>query len=179
MKKFIPKTRKNSEDAPYIMRMTVEEASYWRKLELICKLGLFPFGSIWAVGEDLWRQVLPIDEFDPDSGREMHPGICTEPPDNRTFPAAVRMFFGSHSKGKGGYLKQWFKVMDLFDEGDKKPCWFGAFPPAAIDPTYYGNDDSEIKTHIRKYKNKFRTLPDDRKEELKRYLRKYYSREVM
>ena len=173
MKKFIPKNRKKEWDGSYPIKMSVEEASYWRKLELICKLGLFPFGSIWAVGEKLWREVLPSDQYDQDSGREMHPGLCTEPPDARTFPAAVRMFFGTHSCNSN--VKKHFVVENLFDDGDQKPCHFGSFPPAAIDPTYYGKDESDVSSHIRKYKKKFRMLSQEKQGELRKYLRDYYS----
>ena len=146
-----------------------EEAAFQRLIEALRKL-VFSFGSIWAVGEELWQQELPSGYGE--SGREMHPGLCIEPPNKTMIPVKVKMLFGSHTcHGR----RRAFVVHDLFDEGDDRPCNFGAFPPVGLDPKTYVNDGSEIRTHIRPYKGRMRVLSPAKQDELRQFLHDVYA----
>lgn len=162
------KSRRESQRKP----LRSDIAAIWRRIDALAVVN-FSFGSIWAVGEDLWQEALPPEYGI--SGRAMHPGLCTEPPSKSTFPVTVMMLFGSHSVHDG---RRRFVVDDLFCEGDSRPCNFGAFPPVALDPMSYGNDDSEVRTHIRKYKGLVRRLAQPKQAELRKFLHDLYAWEA-
>ena len=147
-----------------------EVSTLQRRMDAIFKLNIFLFGSIWAVGEELWQQALPSGYGK--SGREMHPGLCIEPPNKTMFPVTVMMLFGSHSQPRRRCM---FSVQDPFDEGDPRPCNFGAFPPVGLDPMAYGNADSEIRTHIRMHKKRMHILPLAKQDELRKFLHDIYA----
>ena len=164
------KKRKQSREAQR-QNASDEVSALQRRMDAILKLNIFLFGSIWAVGEELWKQALPLG-YDGESVREMHPGLCTRPPSAAMISATVMMLFGSHSReGR----RRSFIVDDPLDEGDTHPCYFGAFPPVGLDPTTYGNADSEIRTHIRFYKRRQRILPQARQDELRQFLHDIYA----
>ena len=85
------------------------------------------------------------------------------------------MLFGSHSCHRS---RRAFVVPDLFDEGDPRPCNFGAFPPVGLDPTAYATADSEIRNHIRPYKRRMRMLSSAKQDELRQFLHDVYTWEV-
>ena len=130
----------------------------------------FSFGSIWVVGEELWREKLPSGYGE--SGREMHPGLCVNPSNMTMLSATVMMLFGTHSHD---YLRPEFSVQELWGDGDSRSCNFGAFPPVGLDPMKYGSDDSEIRTHIRMYKKRMHILPLAKQDELRQFLHDVYA----
>ena len=164
------KRRKRKQDGDAKRKvLSNEEAALERLIEALRRL-VFSFGTIWAVGEDLWQQALPLGYGE--SGREMHPGLCIEPPNKIMIPATVMMLFGSHSCDS---KRREFIVHDLFDDGDVQPCNFGAFPPVGLDPKTYANASSEIRTHIRPYKGRMRMLSSARQDELRQFLHDVYA----
>lgn len=146
-----------------------EEAAITRLMKALSTI-IFSFGSIWAVGEELWQEKLPAGYGE--SGRGMHPGICVNPSNATMFSATVMMLFGTHSHD---HLRPEFSVPDLWGEGDPNPCNFGAFPPVGFDPMAYGNDKSEVRTHIRPYKGRMRMLSSAKQDELRRFLHDIYA----
>ena len=146
-----------------------EDASAKRRREALVRL-FFSFGSIWAVGEMLWQEKLPPKYGE--SGREMHPGLCVNPSSAPMLSATVMMLFGTHTHD---YRRSEFRVQDLWGDGDSRPCNFGAFPPVGLDPMAYGNDVSEIRTHIRMYKKRMHILPLAKQDELRQFLHDVYA----
>ena len=148
---------------------TNEEAALERLIEALHKL-FFSFGTIWAVGEELWQQALPLGYGE--SGREMHPGLCIELPNKVMIPDKVMMLYGSHSSDS---KRREFIVYDLFDDGDVRPCNFGAFPPVGLDPKTYASASFEIRTHILPYRGRMRKLSLAQQHELRQFLHDVYA----
>ena len=162
------KKLKRSREAQRLV-VSNEAAAVERRIEALGKI-IFSFGTIWAVGEELWQKALPSGYGE--SGREMHPGLCIEPPNKTMIPVTVMMLFGSHTSH--GWRRA-FIVHDLFDEADDCPCNFGAFPPVGLDPMTYASDYSEIRTHIRPYKGRMRMLPPTEQDKLRQFLHDVYA----
>ena len=67
-----------------------------RCLQLCEWTGRFSLGSLWCVGENLWKQSLP-KFYDQKSDRVSHPGVCIDAP-NKGIHATVSMLDGTHSR---------------------------------------------------------------------------------
>ncbi len=162
-----------------------------RRLQAICKLIKFDFGSLWFVGENIWKDKLG-SAYHQREDRTRHPAIClaTSQPE-QCLHAAVKMWHGTTPKGgKDARLIDAGKrfVMENFDnKGDGHLTMFGHFNAVPIEienvhahpPRIFKDEKAEDEGN-RKYKSIIvandtgRTMSDMEKEELRKFTRRFY-----
>lgn len=108
-----------------------------RRLQAICKLIKFDFGSLWFVGENIWKDKLR-SAYHQREDRTSHPAIClatTQP--EQCLHAAVQMWHGTTPKGGIDArlidAGKRFVLKDFSNSGDDHLTMFGHFNAVPIE----------------------------------------------
>lgn len=108
-----------------------------RRLQAICKLLKFDFGSLWFVGENIWKEKLGGRYFQRED-RTSHPAIClaTEQPEP-CLHAAVKMWHGTTPGGRNDErmieTRKRFVIKNFDNKGDGHRTMFGHFSAVPIE----------------------------------------------
>lgn len=94
-----------------------------RRLRAINMLMSFSYGSLWVVGENIWKSKLVSRGYDANSTRVAHPGICVQDAGSEDkIHAVVPMLHGTSGKTSPAY-----QIRNFFnEEGEENHiCYFG------------------------------------------------------
>lgn len=85
-----------------------------RRLQAINALMTFSYGSLWIVGENIWKEKLVPHGYDAGSTRIAHPGICLQyANEGDRLHAAVPMLYGTSSRSRS---RPAYEVKNFFNE---------------------------------------------------------------
>ena len=108
----------------------MENESLTRRLKAINELMRFNYGSLWIVGENIWKAKLAAKGYDLDSNRVAHPGICIQGAvGGEQLHSVVPMLYGTSGKMSPAY-----QVTNFFNDPREKEhityfgSYFGAVP---------------------------------------------------
>lgn len=175
------------EGRPYQGEETMNETSLSRRMQAFAILNLFGYGSLWVVGENIWKAKLP-ECYVQRENRMEHPAICVQNESvDRGIHAAVPMWYGTTldtdrrrhlglvRAGKRYVLKNFYNN----PKEAKHRTMFGDFRPVPIEKEYLGissivmKSDEKRKNMIRR--NTARCLDAHEKEELRRFTRVFFA----
>ena len=149
----------------------MENESLTRRLKAINALMSFSYGSLWVVGENIWKEKLVAKGYDLNSNRREHPGVCIQGSfGTEQLHVAIPMLYGT-----SGRMNPAYTITNFYnDPKDKRHVtYFGA---------YFGAVPIEItKIGTRKDKNVVRRnmerpqLSESEVSELRRFTRRYLS----
>ncbi len=94
-----------------------------RRLRAINKLMSFNYGSLWIVGENIWKAKLVPRGYDVNSTRIAHPGICIQNAESEDkIHAVIPMLHGTSGKTYPAY-----QIRNFFNEKGEENhiCYFG------------------------------------------------------
>lgn len=166
--------------------MTKETTNFERRMNAVCQLMNFGFGSLWTVGENIWKAKLRPQGYDENSNRVGHPGICVE--ENRAeVRESVYMLYGTSNKSEPAYA-----LMNFYNEGamEHHKTYFGHYQAVPIELKYvgrcmpqYASNDPELRDKLKcrqmnsVWQNRRRPqLTPTECSELKGFYRKYLAR---
>lgn len=112
-----------AEESTYQNGGQMENESLDRRLRAINALMSFSYGSLWIVGENIWKSKLVSRGYDVNSTRVAHPGICVQNAEsNDKIHAVVPMLHGTSGKTSPAY-----QIRNFFnEEGEENHvCYFG------------------------------------------------------
>ncbi len=153
-----------------------------RRLQAICKLIKFDFGSLWFVGENIWKDKLG-SAYHQREDRTSHPAIClaTSQPE-KCLHAAVKMWHGTTPKsGKDEQLIKagWRFVLENFGNETEKglkshKTMFGHFDAVPIEienvhahpPRVFTDEEVDDEGERQSKQSRFRA-EEDRRRKLK------------
>ena len=108
----------------------MENESLARRLKAINALMSFNYGSLWIVGENIWKAKLAAKGYDLGSDRVAHPGICIQGAGGgEHLHSVVPMLYGTSGKIKPAYA-----IKDFFNDPKEREhityfgSYFGAVP---------------------------------------------------
>jgi len=108
----------------------MENESLTRRLKAINALMSFSYGSLWIVGENIWKAKLTTKGYDLDSNRVAHPGICIQgAAGGEQLHSVVPMLYGTSGKMTPAY-----RVTNFFNDPHETEhityfgSYFGAVP---------------------------------------------------
>ena len=64
-------------DSPYQVEEMMEESALSRQLKMFAVFNMFGYGSLWFVGENIWKAKLP-ESYVQREDRVEHPAICLQ-----------------------------------------------------------------------------------------------------
>ena len=111
------------EESTYQNGGQMENEALERRLRAINTLMSFSYGSLWIVGENIWKSKLVPRGYDANSTRVAHPGICVQKAEAKDkIHAVVPMLYGTSGKTSPAY-----QIRNFFnEEGEEKHiCYFG------------------------------------------------------
>lgn len=135
-------------DSPYQVEEMMEESALSRQLKMFAVFNMFGYGSLWFVGENIWKAKLP-ESYVQREDRVEHPAICLQ--NGATdcgIHVAVPMWYGTTPRkdsekdqrlihaGKRYVLKNFNNDPDDADHS----TMFGSFRPVPIEREYLGRD---------------------------------------
>ena len=103
----------------------MENESLTRRLKAINALMSFCYGSLWIVGENIWKAKLAAKGYDIGSNRVVHPGICIQGAvGGEQLHSVVPMLYGTSGKMSPAY-----RVTNFFNDPREKDhiTYFGAY----------------------------------------------------
>ncbi len=108
----------------------MENESLERRLKAINALMSFSYGSLWIVGENIWKAKLVSRGYDANSTRIAHPGICLQNALGRDcLHAVVPMLHGTSGKVRPAYtIKNFFNEKGEEEHISYFGSQFGAVP---------------------------------------------------
>ncbi len=162
----------------------MEDVSLERKLRAIltCSCG---FGSLWRVGENLWKKVLPPSYVQRED-RVEHPGICLGTSrETCVLHAAVSMWHGTTPSREIDFVLiakgMRYVIKDFYNDEPNHKTMFGHFSAVPIQVTSVDaapNAASRLSVDQKKNSlrpNHNRKLSPKEKEELRAFARRFYS----
>lgn len=155
----------------------MENEALARRLKAINRLISFNYGSLWNVGENIWKAKLVAKGYDLASDRVSHPGICVQGASGREhLHSVIPMLFGTSGKMTPAY-----QVINFFNDPRETEhityfgSYFGAVPIEVekLRPRQVLDSDfTEVrKTLSRQEKARQRILQKKRNEALKNIVR--------
>ena len=136
------------EDSSYQVEETMKETVLSRQLKMFAVFNMFGYGSLWFVGENIWKAKLP-ESYVQREDRVEHPAICLQ--NGATdcgIHVAVPMWYGTTLRkdsendqrliqaGKRYVLKNFNNDPNDADHD----TMFGSFRPVPIEKDYLGRD---------------------------------------
>jgi len=130
----------------------MENEALTRRLRCLCQLMSFGYGTLWIVGENLWKDELIPKGYDSESTRIAHPGICIqESGADAGLHATVPMWYGTSNKKSTSY-----QIYNFFNiAGDESHItYFGHYQAVPIGLEHVGarsvidSDFSEVRKEL-------------------------------
>ena len=130
----------------------MENGALTRRLRCLCQLMKFGYGTLWVVGENLWKERLIVKGYDKDSTRTGHPGICVqESTEDSGLHATVPMWYGTSNKRNIAY-----RVYNFFNKSgeENRITYFGHYQAVPIGLEHIGSrqiidsDFSEVRNEM-------------------------------
>lgn len=109
--------------------MKAEVDNFTRRQKAICKLMQFAYGSLWVVGENIWKEKLASRGYDANSNRLVHPGICLQgATGSDCLHSVVPMLHGTSNRTYPAY-----KVTNFFNKlGEEKHISYFGYKFGAV-----------------------------------------------
>ena len=136
------------EDSSYQVEEKMKETALSRRMKAFAMLNLFGYGSLWFVGENIWKEKLP-ESYVQREDRDVHPAICLQGGNVECgIHAAVPMWYGTTprmDKEKDRQLVQTGKryVLKNFNNNPDDAehlTMFGSFRAVPIEKDRVGRD---------------------------------------
>ena len=153
---------------------STENESLERRLEAIGQLVKFSFGSLWTVGENLWKRMLVPKGYDAKSTRDGHPGICVrETSHDVGLHSTVQMWYGTSNMKNPAY-----KIENFYNSTKEKEkehvTYFGHFQAVPIPISALGSERKRGKNQFARNLGR-PMLTDEEKVCLRTFIRKNFS----
>ena len=103
----------------------MQDESLIRRLKAINALMSFDYGSLWVVGENIWKAKLGAKGYDLASNRIAHPGICIQgATGGERLHSVVPMLYGT-----SGRMSPAYQVINFFNNSKdaKHITYFGSY----------------------------------------------------
>lgn len=178
---------KNMKESTYKVEDAMNKTALNRRLEMFATLNVFGYGSLWFVGENIWKVKLPTSYVQREDRAE-HPGICLQ---NASADGGVHavapMLYGSTLHMDREKTLRLVRLGVLYvvtnftgsEKDTKHKTKFGDFRPVMIEKSYFGRDGVALKDAEKRKNmirlNKNRKLDVREMDELKRFTRKFIS----
>ena len=173
------------EGRPYQGEETMNETSLSRRMQAFAILNLFGYGSLWVVGENIWKAKLP-EYYVQREDRMEHPAICVQNDSaDSGIHAVVPMWYGTTLHGDREKDKRLvregkrYAVKNFYDDTNDK-ChitMFGNFKPVPIEKDCYDLSSAATKNEERRknkiWRNTKRCLDVHELDGLRRFSRRF------
>lgn len=168
-------------ESTYQVEDVMKEAALSRRMRLFAMLDVFGYGSLWFVGENIWKAKLPASYVQRED-RLGHPGICLQ---NASADGGVHavapMLYGStlHMDREKTLrlvrLGVLYVVTNFTGKDAERKTKFGDFRPVMIEKNLLGRDRKDDEKRKNMIWRNDRELTAREMDELKRFTRRFIS----